>query len=308
MTVCVCVCVTCTYKPHKHLPTRTHIHTLIQMRMYVSSRSQACWYVTNMFEMDEKPNYSGDIFNYFFLTVFLSGTGKLEKSLQCTIWWQRVAIELSPILFCSTWHEEYHKMTRKCGVFESKQTFFEKGSSQSLIISSSCNRYVCAYAKPFIYQTVNGFAPAPVQNQYVIQGMGGRCSVSEDATGVVRVVSSDASQPVNLYSVNHRLTSTWFVPLSLVGTWFVPLLVCDHSQGVYFPPKRRRSFSGFLPTNKQTNKQNMPLCVCLCACACQKRVMKWCQGSSVVRVVSIQGVRRDTRQHSEKQDKVFKES
>ena len=136
---------------------------------------------------------------------------------------------------------------------------------------------VCVVGGQFaisIHQIVHGLAPPPVQNQYVIQGMGGRCSVSEDATGVVRVVSSDASQPVNLYSVNHRLTSTWFVPLSLVGTWFVPLLVCDHSQGVYFPSKRRRSFSGFIPTNKQTNKQNMPLCVCLCACACQKRVMK----------------------------------
>jgi len=37
-------------------------------------------------------------------------------------------------------------------------------------------------------------------------------------------------------SVDHRLTSTWFVPLSLVCMWCVPLLVCDHSQGVYFPP------------------------------------------------------------------------
>ena len=75
-----------------------------------------------------------------------------------------------------------------------------------------------------------GFTPPSVQNQYVIQGMGGRCSVDEDALGVVRVVSRDASQPVNLLSVNHRLTSAWFVPLSLVRTWFVPLPVCDHSQ------------------------------------------------------------------------------
>jgi len=32
-------------------------------------------------------------------------------------------------------------------------------------------------------------------------------------------------------SVNHRVTRTWFVPLSLVCTWFVPLPVWDHSQG-----------------------------------------------------------------------------
>ena len=51
--------------------------------------------------------------------------------------------------------------------------------------------------------------------------------------------SRDASQPVNLYSVNHRLTRTWCVPLSLVRTWFVPPPVCDHSQGVYFPPNTK---------------------------------------------------------------------
>ena len=48
--------------------------------------------------------------------------------------------------------------------------------------------------------------------------------------------SRDARQPVNLESVNNRLTRTWSVLLFLVRTWFVPLLVCDHSQGVYFPP------------------------------------------------------------------------
>ena len=37
-------------------------------------------------------------------------------------------------------------------------------------------------------------------------------------------------------SVNHRFTRTCFVPLSLASTWFVPLSVCDHSQGVSFPP------------------------------------------------------------------------
>ena len=58
--------------------------------------------------------------------------------------------------------------------------------------------------------------------------------------------------------VNHRLTRTWFVPLSLVCTWFVPLPLCDHSQGVYLPPNRRRSKVFrilFQQTNKQTNKQ-----------------------------------------------------
>jgi len=41
-------------------------------------------------------------------------------------------------------------------------------------------------------------------------------------------------------------------------TWFVSLPVCDHSQGVYFPPNRRRSIVFrvlFEQTNKQTNKQ-----------------------------------------------------
>jgi len=39
-------------------------------------------------------------------------------------------------------------------------------------------------------------------------------------------------------------------------TWFVPLPVCDHSQGVYFPPNTGAAvlFFGF-DSNKQTNKQ-----------------------------------------------------
>jgi len=63
---------------------------------------------------------------------------------------------------------------------------------------------VCSYAllsvallagssRSLIHQIVHGFTPPPVQNQYVIQGMGGRCLVATDATGVVRVVSRDAS-------------------------------------------------------------------------------------------------------------------
>jgi len=106
-------------------------------------------------------------------------------------------------------------------------------------------------------QNCSWFTPSPVQKQYVIQGMEGRCLVAGDATDVVFVVFRDASQPVNL-SVNHRLTCTWFVPLSLGCTWFVPLPVCDHSYGVYFPPNRRRSLVFgvlFQQTNKQTNKQ-----------------------------------------------------
>jgi len=49
----------------------------------------------------------------------------------------------------------------------------------------------------------------------------------------------------------------WSVPLSLVCTWVVPLPVCDHSQGVYFSPTQEAEyiFSGFILTNKQTNKQ-----------------------------------------------------
>jgi len=48
------------------------------------------------------------------------------------------------------------------------------------------------------------------------------------------------------------------IPLSLVCTSiFVPLPACDHSQGVYFLPNRRRSIVFrvlFQQTNKQTNK------------------------------------------------------
>jgi len=45
------------------------------------------------------------------------------------------------------------------------------------------------------------------------------------------------------------------VPLSLVCTSrCVPLPVCDHSQGVYFPPNRRRSIV-FRVLFQQTNKQ-----------------------------------------------------
>jgi len=46
---------------------------------------------------------------------------------------------------------------------------------------------VCVVGGQFamsIHQIVHGLAPPPVQNQYVIQGMGGRCSVAEGATGV----------------------------------------------------------------------------------------------------------------------------
>jgi len=68
---------------------------------------------------------------------------------------------------------------------------------------------VCSYAlfsvallagssRSLIKKIVHGFTPPPVQNQYVIQGMGGRRSVAEDATDVVFVVSRDESQPVNL--------------------------------------------------------------------------------------------------------------
>jgi len=43
-----------------------------------------------------------------------------------------------------------------------------------------------------------------------------------------------------------------------ICTWFAPLPVCDHSQGVYFPPNRRRSivFLGLFQqkTSKQTKK------------------------------------------------------
>jgi len=38
---------------------------------------------------------------------------------------------------------------------------------------------------------------------------------------------SDPSQPVNLHGANHRLTRTWYVPLSLatlLSTWFAGFL------------------------------------------------------------------------------------
>jgi len=40
-----------------------------------------------------------------------------------------------------------------------------------------------------LHQIVHGFTPTPIKNQYVIQGMGVRCSVAEEATCVVQVVS-----------------------------------------------------------------------------------------------------------------------
>jgi len=65
-----------------------------------------------------------------------------------------------------------------------------------------------------------------------------------------------------------RLTSTWYVPLSLVRTWFVPLPVCDHSQGFSYcaavlfsgftsllTQETEYIFPGLIPTNKQTNKK-----------------------------------------------------
>jgi len=58
-------------------------------------------------------------------------------------------------------------------------------------------------------------------------------------------------------SDKHGLTRAWSVPLSLVCTWFLPLPVCDHSQGIYFPAKRRWSIVFrilFQQTNKQTNE------------------------------------------------------
>ena len=71
--------------------------------------------------------------------------------------------------------------------------------------------------------------------------------------------SSDASQPVNLYSANHRLTRKWYVPLSLANTWLVPLSVCDHSQGIYFTSNHKKLSVVlrvlFQQTNKQTSKQ-----------------------------------------------------
>jgi len=55
------------------------------------------------------------------------------------------------------------------------------------------------YNKPKNQKTVcNGFTPLFVPNQYVIQGMGERRLVAEDATDVIFVISRDTSQPVNL--------------------------------------------------------------------------------------------------------------
>jgi len=56
------------------------------------------------------------------------------------------------------------------------------------------------------------------------------------------------------------LTRTWFVPLSLVYTWFVTLSVCDHSQGVYFPPTWRWSmvFWGLFLKKKKKSGFRIP--------------------------------------------------
>ena len=51
--------------------------------------------------------------------------------------------------------------------------------------------------------------------------MGLRRSAVEDAYCMLLRRSGDASQPVNLWGVNHGLTSTWartITPLSLVST------------------------------------------------------------------------------------------
>jgi len=71
-------------------------------------------------------------------------------------------------------------------------------------------------------------------------------------------VISNASQPVNLQRVNHTLTSTWSVPLSLIRTWFVPLPVCDHSQGIYFLPNTggRPPKNGLIALWPSTNGAN----------------------------------------------------
>ena len=79
--------------------------------------------------------------------------------------------------------------------------------------------------------------------------------MAEDQSRVEAANFSDASQPVNLFCVNHRLTRTWFVPLSSVYTWFVPLPVCAHSQGVYFLPNRGQSIVSRI-LFEQINKQN----------------------------------------------------
>jgi len=89
-----------------------------------------------------------------------------------------------------------------------------------------------------------------------------------------------AGQGVNQPGVNHRLTSTWFVPLSLVCTSrFVSLPVCDHSQGIYFPPNRRRSIVFrvlFQQTNKSTNKQTyFPNNFCACVVYVSVLSMGW---------------------------------
>ena len=63
--------------------------------------------------------------------------------------------------------------------------------------------------------------------------------------------------PSTCCSVDHGLTRTWSVLLSLVCTWFAPLPVCDHLQGVYIPPNRRWSTVFrvlFQQTNRQTNE------------------------------------------------------
>jgi len=70
-----------------------------------------------------------------------------------------------------------------------------------LLCMCACIRVYCFVGRQFaisIHQIAQGFTPPPVQNQYVKQGTGGYRSVVEDATIVVFVVSSDASQPVNL--------------------------------------------------------------------------------------------------------------
>jgi len=68
-------------------------------------------------------------------------------------------------------------------------------------------------------------------------------------------LSTQASAAGTSYHPNNRARTV--VPLSLVCTSrFVPLPVCDHSQGVYFPPNRRWS-TVFRVLFQQTKKHHI---------------------------------------------------
>jgi len=84
--------------------------------------------------------------------------------------------------FVIDWFRENHKTFKLIPVFDPTSEFLEM--AEAMFIGSKLDTY-CSIPGQFaitIHQIAqaHGFTPPPVQTQYVIQGMGGRCLVAED--------------------------------------------------------------------------------------------------------------------------------